>query len=172
MKMKDYSTKLPGETNSKLFLNLADKESVRGVFIGDMAEHHVRWINGKTIDTTEDDLEAKVRFKCNFVVSDGGELVVKIWDFSLTVYQMLRDINEEYPLETTKLKITRNGVKTDTTYTIMPLVGPKDVLTAQQISVIGKMQLHSLGGKPNENSRLSANIPEDNLSADMDEIPF
>lgn len=171
MKMKDYSSKMTSETNSKLFLNLADKEAVRGIFIGDMAEHYVKWVNGKTVESNEDDPEAKVRFKCNFVVSDGGELVVKIWDFSLTVYQMLKDINEEYPLETTKLKITRNGVKTDTTYTIMPLVGPKDVLTAQQLSVIGKMRLHSLGGKPNADDKTHHQpmAPTENYE---DEIPF
>lgn len=169
MKMKDYSTKLSSETNSKLFLNLADKESVRGVFIGDMVEHYVKWVNGKTVESNEDDPEAKVRFKCNFATADeSGQLTAKIWDFSLTVYQMLKDINEEYPLETTKLKITRNGVKTDTTYTIMPLVGPKDVLTAQQLSVIGKMQLHSLGKQATKSDEYK---PEESYD-DSDDIPF
>lgn len=167
--MKNYDLPKSDGQNSKLFLNLKDKESVRGVFVGEPFAHYVKWINGKTVDSLESDPEAKIRFKCNFVTADDGpELIVKIWDFPSTVYQQLKDINEEYPLETTKLKITRNGIKTDTVYTIMPLVGPKDVLTAQQLSVINKMQWHPLG-KP-EVIISTSNIEVD--SSNEDEIPF
>jgi hypothetical protein len=109
------------------FLKIKDGESVTGLFRGNVYEFHSKWDNGKNILTSPE--EGRPRFRLNFIVKEDGALKAKIWEFPLAVYNQLFSINEEYPLETTKIKITRQGTGTDTSYMIIPLlkepVGPQ-----------------------------------------------
>lgn len=151
------------------FLRLKDKETVRGVFVGDVHHFYTKWKNGKSLPCDEKDPEGNPRFKCNFVYHDEtqGQLVVKVWEFAYAVFEILKGINEDYPLEKTKLKITRNGTGTNTTYMVLPLVGEKEALTANQIAAINNMPLHDLKKKEKGSQGGDTPMP----SAD-DEIPF
>jgi hypothetical protein len=153
------------ETGSKNFLKIKDGESVRGVFIGEMHVFHTKWIGGKSVPCDNKDPDGKVRFRNNFVYHDAAQdqLVVKIWDFPWSVFEQLKDINSEYPLEETKVKITRSGTMKETTYSILPLVGPKDLLTKDQIAAINGMPLLPLEKK-------SDAVKE--FDTDADTIPF
>lgn len=135
-------------SGSKNYVKLKDGESVRGVFIGDMFTFHIKWINGKSVESDNKDPDAKTRFKCNFaMVDDQGQLTAKVWEFAYSVFEQLKAINSEYPLETTKVKISRMGTGTDTTYQILPLVSPKDLLTKPQLDAINALPLNPLDKK-------------------------
>lgn len=110
---------------SNLFLKLKDGESVAGVFRGEIHEFYSKWDGNRSHLSTPLDQEAKCRFRLNFVTKEGAKFVAKIWEFGLVVYNQLADIDAEYPLEETKVKITRRGMKTDTTYMILPLMKEK-----------------------------------------------
>lgn len=152
------------ESSSKTFLKLKDGESLRGVFIGEMYIFYTKWVNGKSIETESKDPEGKVRFRNNIALVDPltHELTVKIWEFPWSVFAIIREINFEYPLETIKVKITRTGTGVDTTYSVLPLVSPKDLLTKEKITAINSMPL------------LPLVKPKDLKSKphDPDEIPF
>lgn len=113
------------QNESGLFLKLKDGESVSGVFRGDIYEFHSKWTGNRSQLTTPDDPEGRARFRLNFVTKEDKKLVAKIWEFPVAVYNQLADIHEEYSLEETKIKITRRGTGTDTTYMILPLLKEK-----------------------------------------------
>lgn len=137
------------ESGSKNFLKIKDGESVRGVLIGEMHTFYTKWVNGKSVPSDNKDPDGKVRFRNNIALLDSqtNELVVKIWEFPWGVFQALREINSEYPLEKYKMKITRSGIGLDTTYSILPLVGDKDLLSKDKIAAINSMPLLSLESK-------------------------
>ena len=110
---------------SSLFLKLKDGESATGVFRGEIFEFYSKWVGNRSQVTNALDQEGKARFRLNFVMKDGGRFTAKIWEFGVAVYNQLGEINEEYPLEETKVKITRRGTSTETTYTILPLLKDK-----------------------------------------------
>lgn len=110
------------ENGNGVFLKLKDGESVTGVFRGEVYEFRSKWENGKSKLVDEKDPEGKTRFRLNFVMREGDKFVPKIWEFGVSVYNQLADINEEYDLTQTKVKLTRRGTGTDTTYSILPLL--------------------------------------------------
>ena len=161
------------ESGSKNFLKIKDKESVRGVFVGEILHFFMKWVGSKSIKTTDKDPEGKVRFRCNFVTpGPDGELTVKIWEFPYGVFEQIKSINDEYPLEKTKVKITRLGTGQDTTYQIMPLLTAKDVLIPDQLAAINNMPLHKLekNDSNQKDSKLSVTTPE--TGVDGDGLPF
>lgn len=107
---------------SDKFLKFKDGETQNVIFKGEIYEFHMKWINGKSVLIEATDPEAKVRFKLNAIVSENGAYKAKIWEFPLTIYNKLCDINSEYPLENTVIKITRQGTGTDTEYHLLPLL--------------------------------------------------
>lgn len=147
MKFKEHASEAGAGSGS--FLKISDGESVSGVFAGEVYEFYTKWLNGKSLVTTSEDPEGKIRFRCNFITTEGTtqELAVKIWEFPLMIYNNLKEINEEYPLEETKVKITRKGLGTNTEYTIMPLVGGKNALKPEQIKVLKQIPLLKLEKK-------------------------
>lgn len=161
MKFKDHPNQSSG---SNTFLTIKDQQSVKGIFIGDIYEFYTKWVGGKSVVTDESDSEAKIRFRCNFITAgEDGDLTTKIWEFPYAVYESLKAINEEYPLETTKVKISRMGTGTSTNYSIMPLVGPKDVLTKVMIEALKKMPVHDLEKKKQTPVVASGVIPESEI---------
>jgi hypothetical protein len=131
-----------GNGGSQNFLRLKDKETVTGVFRGDIHELFVLWENGKSREVTPGTQGAKFRFRVNFVLKDGANYVPKIFEQGLVVYRQLADLHAEYDLPNTVVKITRNGTGTDTTYTIMPVKNsaiPKE--TAKYLSTLELLPL-------------------------------
>lgn len=163
--------KAPEGAGSKNYLKIKDKESVRGVIVGEMHHFYVKWLNGKSLPAEMSDSEAKVRFKCNFATTDEtGSLSMKIWEFPYTIFEQLKAINEDYPLDATKIKITRSGTGTETTYQIIPLVTAKDTLTNQQALAIKGLPVHALDKKMQPPGASDAR--DSFKGIDPDEIPF
>lgn len=155
---------------SKNFLKIKDGESVRGVFVGEFYHFYQKWMNGKSIICEEGDADGKVRFRCNFVTADErNELTAKIWEFPYSVYEQLKGINDDYELDKTKVKVTRSGTGTDTTYQVIPLAAEKDKLTGKHLEAIAQVPLHPLEkkGAPQGGPTAQFNQPEAG-----DEIPF
>lgn len=152
---------LPETGGSKNFLKLKDKESVTGIFMGDLYEFFVIWENGKSQVVPEGTPNAKFRFRVNFVMKENGVYVPKIIEQGLTFYRDLAAINEEYPLETIVVKVTRNGTGTDTTYNLLPLL-------KQEITKEARDHLKTLELLPLEHSQKN----NDQHPAFSEEIPF
>jgi hypothetical protein len=127
-----------------LFLKLKDGESVTGVFRGEIYEFYSRWDGNRSKVTSVDDPEGKSRFRLNFVTKEENKLVAKIWEFGVGIYNQLADLNEDYSLEETKVKITRRGTGTDTTYNILPT---KDKLDEKALNAIAEVGLQVLEHK-------------------------
>lgn len=165
----DHRNQTSGEGGENKFLQIKDGESVTGIFRGEPYRHFIKWIEGKSIDADENEREARPRFKLNFITNVDGALKALIWNFSQTVYNQLAEIHDEYPLESTKLKITRRGTGKETMYSILPLL--KEPLSSKQLDDIAKVQLQVLGGevlKP----KPSVNGPDFPMSSGFDELPF
>ena len=114
-----------GGGGSEKYLRWQDGESKILILRGEPHEFYMKWVNGKSVMTGPTDPEGKSRFKINAIVSDNGNYSAKIWEFPLTVYNKLSDINLEYALETTAIKVTRQGTGTDTEYHLLPLLKVK-----------------------------------------------
>lgn len=143
--MKFTKREIPsGDGKGGLFLKFKDGESKVGVFRGELYEYFQVWENGKSQVVSEEHPGAKSRFRLNFVTKEDGEMKVRIFEFGLTVYNMLADLSEEYDLEQTAVKITRRGVGTDTTYMVIP---SKIQPTAVQLKEISSLPLNILEHK-------------------------
>ncbi len=127
------------------FLKVGDGQSVNGIFRGEIFTFYNKWVNGKGTACHPDEPGAKARFKLNFVTYEEGKFVAKIFEFPQTVYNQLADIHEIYPLEKTKVRLSRRGTGTDTTYTILPLTNePISPVTMSQVEGVS---LHILDDK-------------------------
>jgi hypothetical protein len=177
-----FRTNLPESGGSNNYVKLKDKESITGVFRGDLHEFFVLWRDGKSSEVPEGTPGSKFRFRVNFVVREGASYVPKIFEQGQLVYEQLAEIHKEYPLEQTVCKITRNGEKLDTTYTIMPLRQP---VTPEADNTMRLMKLLDLKSKaPAKQDQWADNGPEFQDErfgpppepyagpVDQDELPF
>lgn len=146
---------------SKNFLKLKDKESVTGIFRGDIHDYYAIWENSKSREVSETTPGGTFRFRVNFVVKDGSNYIVKIFENGISVYRQLAELHSEYNLEDTVVKITRNGTGTDTTYSILPLL--KQQLTKEAKTFLETLELLPLESKQNSQAYVDKN---------GDEIPF
>lgn len=165
MQFREFSSNKTEEGGPSPFLKMKDGDVVRGVVVGDIQETYKKWINGKGIECAPDEPGAGLRFKVNLITDENGGLVAKIWEFGILIYNQLKDINDEYPLETTKVKISRQGsTKDNTSYTILPLVTAKDKLTDKQLEKIKAIDLHKLvASKPKNYAPTSARPPGEDV---------
>lgn len=137
---------LPEGGGGKNFLKLKDKESVSGIFMGSLHEFFVLWESGKTRVVAEGTPDAKFRFRVNFVAKEGAVYVPKIFEQGLVVYRQLSELHEEYDLESIVVKVTRNGIGTDTTYSLLPLL--KQQITKETAAHLKALELLPLEAKP------------------------
>ncbi len=145
MKFPKFDNQNHGD--SSVYLRLKDGESVNAVFVGELYEFKIKWVNNKSQVTGAGDPEGKRRYKCNVIVPEEGKgLVCKVWEFGALVCEQLSDINEVYPLGETKVRIMRKGTGTDTVYMLLPLL--KEPLSPQQKSMIDSMKLNVLNPSP------------------------
>lgn len=164
--MKFHKREIPKSEGSNLFFRLKDGETLNGVCRGEVYEFYIKWANNKSQVVTSDDPEGKSRFRVNIVVQEGQKFVAKVWEFGLTIYNQLSDINEEYDLSKTKLKIKRVGTGTDTIYMILPLL--KEPLTPFVLNEIESVTLNMLQHKaPAQKSPAEAYF-----DGPPDELPF
>lgn len=159
MKFTKRADELKGPSN---YLKIKDGDSISGVFRGEIYEFCVRWVNGKSEVVPPDTLGAKSRFKLNFIISENGKMVAKVWEFSHVVYSLLAEVNEEYPLETTKVKVLRKGSGMETEYYILPLL--KEPLSASAIKSLAAIELNILDKAP------AAKAPVKNFAPGSDDF--
>lgn len=158
------------------FLKLKDKESVVGVFAGDIHEFFAIWEGGKMTVAKEGDAGAGFRFRLNFIVKTPTGYQAKILEQGATVYRELKNLNEEYDLDKTVIKITRSGsTRQNTSYSFLPLlkasVGP-------EVKAVPLLELAKMEGKgdrqaaPASTGEDWSSSPEFNGMPDEEEIPF
>jgi hypothetical protein len=138
MKFRD----LPESNGARNFLKLKDQEVAEGVFLGDLHEFSVLWENGKSRIVPDGTPRASFRFRVNFVMKEGPVFVAKIFEQGAVVYKQLAELHEEYDLSTTIVKIKRNGVGVDTSYSVLPMV--KKPLTPETMAHLKTIQLNDL----------------------------
>lgn len=136
-----FKRDIPEAGGSKNFLKLKDKESVKGIFYGDPHEFSILWENGKSSVVPDGTPKSSFRFRINFITKEGPSYVAKIFENSATVYRQLGDLHEEYNLQETVVKITRNGTGMETTYSILPL---KDPVTPELKEHLKTIELNDL----------------------------
>ncbi len=109
-------------TSSNSFLKLKDGDVFMGVFRGEPHEFHVRWENSKSIPCLPSNANAKFRCRLNFVVKDAeGKYVPRIWEIGPRVYNQLKELNVDWKLDKTVVKVSRKGKGlNDTEYSITP----------------------------------------------------
>lgn len=151
---------VPNGNGSKNFLKLKPSESVYGIFMGDPYEFYSLWENGRGKDVPEGTAGSSFRFRINFVVKDGAVYVPKIFENGVTVYNQLKELHEEYALDTIVVKITRNGSGKETSYSIIPA---NQKLTKETLAHLKTLQLNELVSQaPQQNGQ----------TQDNEEIPF
>lgn len=170
--MKLERKTVSGNAGNGSFLKIASGTSVTGVFRGEVFEFWQKWPNGGEKQVFFDEAKAmaanaKPRFKLNFVTKDDdGKLVAKVWEFGLGTYNELAEINAEYPLEETVIKITRKGEGKNTEYHLLPLV--RQPLNKKQLNEIAAVELQKLEPVAHEPAGEFAS----EMDEDTDEVPF
>lgn len=142
--------------DSLAYLSLKDKETVKGVFRGDIAEFREHWTGshsercpGAGCSRCAAGDKPRFRFMVNFVLNENGQYVAKVFKQGWLVYGLLRDLNKDYPLENHIVKITRSGSgKNDTTYTVLPV--PGGAITPDVEAKLAKVKLVDLAEKPQQ----------------------
>lgn len=124
--------KIEEQTGAGNFVKLKDKESIVGVFMGEPYDFMKSWRDGD---------KPRFRFRINFIVKEGPTFVPKIFENNLTVYRQLEELHAEYGLDTIYVKITRNGIEKDTTYSILP---SKQQIKKEEMDHIKTIKLHDL----------------------------
>lgn len=102
------------------FLKLKEGESILGVFRGEPHVVYKKWENNKSVPAEYGDQGAKFGFRVNFITKIKDQYQPVIWEQGAIVYTQLKEFNKDYPLESTIVKITRQGTGLDTTYSILP----------------------------------------------------
>jgi len=135
----------------KNFLKLKDKDSVTGVFRGDPHTFYQHWVGGRGVTCTrstgcthcESGEKGSFRCRVNFIMSEEGKLIAKVFECGGKVYDALSALSADCDLSTHKVKITRSGSGTDTTYSILPVM--KDgVLTKDALKAVEAVDLNAL----------------------------
>jgi len=178
-----------GADNTKNYIKFKDGSSVKGIFRGAPQVMRKHWIDkkptlcdGPNCDLCASGDKPRFSFRLNMVVKEGSEYVAKIFEQGWTVYNQMRDLNVEFPLEKTIVSVTRRGSGiSDTSYTILPVNG--GVVTAALEAEISKIELFDLDPKQETKDQVRQETSEavSNLiaasnavgkSATFDDLPF
>lgn len=125
------------------FLKFESGQEMTGVFRGEPLEFYQAWPKGGDKKVALEPFPgAKLRFKCNFVVHEGGKFTAKVFEFGVRLNNQLADIAEEYDLSKTKIKIKRQGSGKETSWSIMPIA--REPLSAKQLKEIEAVELNVL----------------------------
>lgn len=104
-----------------LYLRLKDGESITGILLGNV---HVFYSVGFGADTrvVGPGEGGKKKYRHNFVVKEGQDYAVRIWEFGPKIYDQLSALEASgWELNKTLLTISRSGsTKENTKYTVTP----------------------------------------------------
>lgn len=136
-----------GNSGGGNFLKLGDGESVVGIFRGDVYEFYQLWDDTaeggrKSQVVPEGTAGAKARFRINFIVKDKDGYHPMIFENGPRVHAQLAELHEEFGLETTVVKLTRNGLKLETKYSIMPI--KNNQVSDETLELLRDLELHKL----------------------------
>lgn len=138
MKFKD-DTQLPSSGQSfgkDAFLKLEPGKTAILAFRGEPHDFRTHWINNKGVlcagsecQACKDGLPSSFRFRINVILKENGLVTAKILEQGRTVYNALRDMHTDYPLDKHLMKVTRIGSGKETSYSILP--APKGEITPE-----------------------------------------
>ncbi len=139
------------------YLKLKDGESAVGVFKGDVHSFRIKWEEGRSVAINEPDPGRHNRWKLNFLMKEGSSFVAKIFECGVMVYDQLAEINTEYDLTQTKVKISRRGSGKETSYSILPLL--KEPIPPAIMQQLESVKLNILDGQARAPAVDEANPP-------------
>lgn len=161
------------------FLKFKPGDFVTGVFRGSLFVFYQHWAKGderSTVCSGEGcELCAKkkspsMKFRLNFVTKDeSGQFVAKIFEQGFSVFNQLKTLNTDYPLEKSIVKITRMGSGTDTRYTIMPM--PKHEVTPALEAQLAQVKLNDCEKFGDDDNASGGSSDAPSWTTDSD-IPF
>lgn len=141
--------------DSKHIIRLKDKESVVGVFRGELREYYQHWfgpgtqpaicVDRRTCEHCAAKVKSSYRFRANIAVpsSTPGTYEMKIFEGGRTIYDQLAEIATVYNVKEHAVKLSRSGAGlNDTTYSVMPL--PTGAVAGEKLAAIEKLALHDL----------------------------
>lgn len=171
-----------GAMDSKNYLRLKDKDSVKGLFVGEPYEFRKHWVGNKTAACSEDTLcahcaaglKSSFGFRVNFLIKENETYVSKVFEQSWTTYEAMRNLNQEYDLEKHLVKISRSGSgPTDTAYSIIPV--PNGLVTPELAKKLMLVPLQDIKHK-DEPERIESkpllNVVQEPAFDTLEEIPF
>jgi len=141
------------EGSDGTYIKLKDGESIKGIFRGNPNEFYTKWENRKPSLAKEGEPGAKFRFRIKFVVKTDAGFVAKVFEGPAGIYNKLKELNEEYGLEQTVIKITRNGMGLETEYSLLPL---REAPSKETMDAIDQIKLADL----NFESKTEEKAPE------------
>lgn len=137
----------PAETNSgnKNFLKLKNGETVTGIFRGQPYDFRIHWKEGRSMpcasfcELCKKGDKPSFRFRINFIINENNVYTAKLFEQGKKVYEMMKNLNQDYDLEKTIVKISRTGEKTSTVYSILPI--PNGTISPQMEQTISQVKL-------------------------------
>jgi hypothetical protein len=170
VKFKEVVIQEGGSLSSDNFIKLSDRQTVQGIFRGEPYDFRQHWLGNRSVVCSGADCpecakgdRPKFRFRINFIGKTGNEYSAKIFEHGARFYNTLKQLHESgYDLEKTVVNVTRNGMDTQTTYTILPVPNVKvDDLVEKKLQAIKLHDLSSFKKSENESG-----------PGDFDNIPF
>lgn len=152
MQMDDWSNGI-----GKHLLKVESGKSVTGTFRGAIVRFYQHWKNNRGVmcpgrdvcdlcaSEREEDRKATGRFRVNFIVKNNGDpLEAKVFEGGKRVYEQLKLLNADMPLEKAWVRISRIGTKTDTQWTIAIIPGAGGMLSGDDEKKVLGVALHDI----------------------------
>jgi hypothetical protein len=108
-------------SGAKQFLKLGDGKSAIGVFRGEIEEFYQVYKDGKYERVRDEDPEGKFAFAINFVVKENNQHVAKIFQGNYYDYKMLKQLNEQFPLDSHVVQISQTGERQSKRISFLPM---------------------------------------------------
>lgn len=151
MKFKKPEERPSSGSTNELYIRIKDGGEVVFIPRGEIYEFYSKFgVKGEVPPDTEG---ARLKYKINAVVYEGGAFKAKIYEFGKSVYEQFYEISQVCDVTKTKLRLSRKGSsKEDTTYFLLPVM--KEPLSAGQLGAIDQVELNILD-KPAAGQRLA-----------------
>src|SRR3990167_8255670 len=148
----------PRSLGKDAFLKLADKEEVTGLFKGEIHTFKRHWTNQRSVEcigegcsvcSVDKENYPAFRFRINFVTTKDGAWIAKIFEGGGELYDILVTLDKKFDLGKTVVDITRNGVKQNTKYNVIPRMDiPVTKEMREKIEAVGTLPLSAEAPEP------------------------
>lgn len=149
-----FKARQRGGGGPKNLLKLKDGDKIVGVFRGEVHTFYQHWMGTHSEPCTratgckhcQNGDKGSFKFRVNFIVSENGNLVAKVFQGGTRVYDSLVALSKDCEFETQRVSITRSGsTKDDTSYMVMPVLKGGE-LTKDDIKAVSAVKLNALDG--------------------------